>query len=162
MTASFPHPPVSFATCDADELRDHLIDLMRKPPADDCFSVFRARAVALIGTMTPVLVWMRDHEGVPIDLDRVRYAMQLGCICTLVTRKVFLARDAHTGAVGEHHVPGMPADLLDPLQAYVGEIPGYDTSRRWCEQRTEKPIELHSYALFYLTHHSADAAATNA
>lgn len=161
MTARFPHPPMSFATCDADDLRDQLIDLMRRPPAADCFSVFRARAVALIGIMAPVLVWLRDHEGIPIDLDRSRDAMQLSWLCTLVTRKVFLARDAHTGAIGEHPVPAMPAGLLDPLQAYLGEIPGYDTSRRWCEQRTEKPVELHSYALFYLTRCSADAAAAD-
>lgn len=29
----------------------------------DSNGVFRGRAIALIGTLAPVLVWMRDHKG---------------------------------------------------------------------------------------------------
>ena len=39
--------------------------------------VFMARAVALLGALTPALVWMRDHKGVPIDIESIRFATEL-------------------------------------------------------------------------------------
>lgn len=77
--------------------------------------------------------------------------VELKSIWMLATHKVFLSRDADTNAVTEIPVRDMPANLLYPLQAYLNEIPDYDTSLPYNEQKTEKPSEQHGYAVFYFT-----------
>ena len=140
-----------FATGNADALRELLASQLGEAPPNDGNGVFRARAVALIGTIAPVLVWMRDRKGVPIDIEKIRFMVELRSIWTLATHKVFLARDPETNEVSEIAVPDIPTDLIYPLQAYLGEIPGYDTTLPYNEQKTEKPFEQHGYAIFYFT-----------
>ena len=55
-----------FATGNADALHELLVSQLGEAPPNDINGVFRDRAVALIGTLAPVLVWMRDHKGVSI------------------------------------------------------------------------------------------------
>ena len=38
---------------------------------------FLSRAVALIGTVVPVLTWIRDHENIAIDIEKIRDALEL-------------------------------------------------------------------------------------
>lgn len=140
-----------FATGNADALRELLASQLGEAPSNDANGVFRGRAVALIGTIAPVLVWMRDHKGVPIDIEKIRHMVELKSIWMLATHKVFLSLDADTNVVTEIPVRDMPANLLYPLQAYLNEIPGYDTTLPYNEQKTEKPSEQHGYAVFYFT-----------
>jgi intracellular multiplication protein IcmO len=111
----------------------------------------RFRSCRIIGTIAPVLVWMRDNKGIPIDIERIRFALDLRWIWTLATLRVFLARDAATGRVEEIAVPDMPEDAIYPLQAYLGEIPGYDTELPYNKQKTDEPSKQHGFALFYFT-----------
>ena len=113
--------------------------------------MFRARAVALIGTIAPVLVWMRDQKGVAINIETIRFALELRSIWTLATHKIFLHRQAIDGEVKEIAVPTMPEDILYPLRAYLGELPGYDTSLPYNEQKGDEPSKQHGFALFYFT-----------
>ena len=140
-----------FATGNADALKELLASQLGEAPANDTNGVFRERAVALIGSLAPVLVWMRDHEGVPIDIEKIRFMVELKSIWLLATQKVFVVRDPVTNTVREIAVPRIPTDVVYPLQAYLGEIPGYDTSLPYNEQKTEKPLEQHGYAIFYFT-----------
>ena len=140
-----------FATGNADALKELLASQLGEAPANDTNGVFRERAVALIGSLAPVLVWMRDHEGVPIDIEKIRFMVELKSIWLLATQKVFVVRDPATNTVREIAVPRIPTDVVYPLQAYLGEIPGYDTSLPYNEQKTEKPLEQHGYAIFYFT-----------
>ncbi len=140
-----------FATGNADALRELLASQLGEAPANDTNGLFRGRAIALIGTIAPVLVWMRDHKGIPIDIEKIRFMLELKSIWTLAMEKVFLVRDPDSNDVSRIPVPDLPADLVYPLKAYLGEIPGYDMELPYNQQKTEKPSEQHGFALFYFT-----------
>lgn len=140
-----------FATGNADAIRELLASQLGEQRAEDPNGVFRSRAIALVGTMAPVLTWMRDNKGVPINIESIRFALELRGIWKLAMRRVFELRNGTTGEVSEIQVPDIPADLIYPLQAYLGEIPGYDTSLDWNKQRTDEPFKQHGFALFYFT-----------
>ena len=51
----------AFAAGNADAIRELLASQLGEQHQNDPNGVFRERAVALIGTIAPVLVWLRDH-----------------------------------------------------------------------------------------------------
>ena len=53
----------AFATGNADAIRELLASQLGDAAQNDANGVFRERAVALIGTIAPVLVWLRDHKS---------------------------------------------------------------------------------------------------
>jgi intracellular multiplication protein IcmO len=140
-----------FATGNADAIRELLASQLAEQRSDDTNGVFRGRAVALIGTVAPVLVWMRDHKGVTINIEKIRFALELPWIWTLAKNQIFLVHDPKTGTITEIPVPDMPFDIVYPLLAYLGELPGYDISMPYNEQRSDKPSEQHGYAIMYFT-----------
>jgi intracellular multiplication protein IcmO len=140
-----------FASGNADAIRELLASQLGEQRAEDPNGVFRSRAIALVGTMAPVLVWMRDHKGIPINIEKIRFSLELRSIWMLATLRVFIVRDAVTGRFEEILVPDMPEDLVYPLQAYLGEIPGYDTELPYNKQKTDEPFKQHGFALFYFT-----------
>lgn len=140
-----------FATGNADTIRELLASQLGERRAEDPNGVFRSRAIALIGTMAPVLTWMRDHKGISINIEKIRFALELRGIWKLATKRIFESRNPETGEIDEVKVPDMPEDLIYPLQAYLGEIPGYDTSLDYNKQKTDEPFKQHGFALFYFT-----------
>jgi intracellular multiplication protein IcmO len=140
-----------FASGNADAIRELLASQLGEQRLDDANGVFRGRAVGLIGTVAPVLVWMRDHKSVTINIEKIRFALELPWIWTLAKNRIFLVRDPKTGTITEMPVPEMPLDIVYPLLAYLGELPGYDISVPYNEQRSDKPSEQHGYALMYFT-----------
>jgi intracellular multiplication protein IcmO len=140
-----------FASGNADAIRELLASQLGEQRAEDPNGVFRSRAIALIGTIAPVLVWMRDHKGIPINIEKIRFSLELRSIWMLATLRAFIVRDAVSGRFEEIPVPDMPEDLVYPLQAYLGEIPGYDTELPYNKQKTDEPFKQHGFALFYFT-----------
>ncbi|KXV19241.1 type IV secretory system conjugative DNA transfer family protein [Gluconobacter oxydans] len=140
-----------FATGNADAIREMLVSQLGEQSANDANGVFRDRAVGLIGTVIPALVWMRDTHGIPINIDAIRYATDLRWIGTLARHKVFLIRNPGSNKAIERRVEDIPDEVLWPLQAYLGELPGYDSSLEWNEQKENKPSEQHGYAKMYFS-----------
>src|SRR3984957_8356183 len=85
-----------FATGNADAIRELLASQLGEQRAEDPNGVFRTRAIALVGTMAPVLTWMRDHRGVAINIEKIRFALELRGIWKLATRRIFEMRDNAT------------------------------------------------------------------
>lgn len=140
-----------FAVGNADAIRELLVSQLGETQPNDANGVFRARATALVGTIAPVLTWMRDTHGVPISIDTIRFSMELRWIGILAKHRVFLVRNKDGGNPHEYKVPEIPDDIIYPLQAYLGEIPGYDTTVDWNQQRDSRPSEQHGFALMYFT-----------
>ena len=42
-------------------------------------------------------------------------------------------------------------DIIYPLKAYLGELPAYDITLDWNQQKTEEPSRQHGFAVFYFT-----------
>jgi intracellular multiplication protein IcmO len=140
-----------FAIGNADAIAEMLSSQLGEHGSDNSNQVFRDRAVALVGTMAPVLVWMRDFKGVSINIDTIRLAFELRCIWKIVMKKVFEVRDPETGEITEIAVEDMPAGIVYPLRAYLGELPSYDLDLDYNKQKTEEPSKQHGFAVFYFT-----------
>ncbi len=140
-----------FAIGNADAIREMVVSQLGEPGANDSNGVFRSRAVALMGAIIPVLVWIRDHKMVPIDIERIRDALELRVIWKLAVKKRYELRDKETGAVDEIDVAEIDEEIIYPLRAYLGEIPGYDTTLDYNRQKSDEPSKQHGFARFYFT-----------
>ena len=141
-----------FAIGNADAIRELLASQLGDQAQNDPNGVFRERAVALIGTITPVLVWLRDHKGIALNIEVIRFSIELRWIWKLAMEKMVLLRNVETGTVTELDVSDdIPEDITWPLRSYLGELPGYDPSMPLDKQKGDEPSKQHGYAQFYFT-----------
>ena len=140
----------AFASGNADALRELLASQLRDQASIDGTGLFKERAVGLIGTITPALVWLRDARDVRLDIMMIRFSIELRWIWTLATEKVALLRDSETGAIREMDVRAdIPEDIVRPLKSYLGELPGFDPALPLNQQKSDEPSKLHGYTQFY-------------
>ena len=142
----------AFATGNADAVREMLASQLGDQASNDSNGVFRERAVALIGTIVPALVWMRDHKGVSLNIDVIRSSIELRWIWKLAMTRVCIVRNPETGK--ETDIPvgdEMPEEILWPLKAYLGELPGYDPTVPLDKQKGDEPAKQHGFAAMYFT-----------
>jgi intracellular multiplication protein IcmO len=66
---------------------------------------------------------MRDHRGVPLNIETIRLAFELRCIWKVAMKWVFEVRNPATGETTDIPVGEMPEDTIYPLKAYLGELP---------------------------------------
>ncbi len=142
-----------FAWGNADVIRELLVSQIESNPGGDKGGnhVFMQRAVALMGALTPVLVWMRDTHGVPIDIESIRFATELESIVSLAKDKVFRRRNTTSGVISEMPVPGIDEALLYPLRSYLGESGGYDLTQPVHKQRSDEPAKQHSFVVMHFS-----------
>ena len=95
--------------------------------------------------LTPALVWLRDHKGVRLDFEVVRFATDLRWITKAALEGIVLLRDPASGDVTEMDVRGeLPDHVVSPLRRYLSEIPGYDVAIPLVQQ-ARQALELHSF-----------------
>jgi intracellular multiplication protein IcmO len=82
-----------FAVGNADAIGEMLSSQLGESAPGDSNQVFRDRAVALVGTLAPALVWMRDHRSVPLNIETIRLAFELRCIWKVAMKRVFEVRN---------------------------------------------------------------------
>jgi intracellular multiplication protein IcmO len=141
-----------FAIGNADAIRELLASQLGDQAQNDPNGVFRERAVALMGTIAPVLVWLRDQKGVALNIEVIRFSIELRWIWKLAMEKKVLLRNTETGTVMELDVShDIPEDITWPLRSYLGELPGYDPSMPLDKQKGDEPSKQHGYAQFYFT-----------
>jgi intracellular multiplication protein IcmO len=141
-----------FSIGNADAIRELLASQLGEQAANDPNGVFRDRAVALIGTIAPVLVWLRDYKGVSLNIEVIRFSIELRWIWKLAMERIALLRNAETGVIDELDLNGeIPEDIVWPLKSYLGELPGYDPTVPLDKQKSNEPADQHGYAQFYFT-----------
>ncbi|MDD2859493.1 MAG: type IV secretion system DNA-binding domain-containing protein [Acidiphilium sp.] len=140
-----------FATCNADVLRELLVSQIEENPSGggDSNGVFRAGAIALLGSLAPVLVWVRDHHGIPIDIERIRFATELRSVASIATKKKFLIRKSVNSDPEEIDIGDIPGALIYPLRAYLGETGNYELDLDWNRQKSTEPSRQHSFVLLH-------------
>jgi intracellular multiplication protein IcmO len=141
-----------FATCNADVLRELLVSQIEENPSGgggDSNGVFRAGAIALLGSLAPVLVWVRDHQNIPIDIERIRFATELRSVAAIAARKKFLIRKSDNSEPEEIDLANMPDGLIYPLRAYLGETGDFDLNLDWNRQKSTEPSRQHSFVLLH-------------
>lgn len=141
-----------FSIGNADAIRELLASQLGEQAQNDANGVFRERAVALIGTIAPVLVWLRDVKGLPLNIEVIRFSIELRWIWKLAKEKIVLVRDPGTGAIANVDVNGeIPEDIVWPLLSYLGELPGFDPDLPLDRQKGDEPSKQHGFAQFYFT-----------
>lgn len=141
-----------FSIGNADAIRELLASQLGEQAPNDANGVFRERAVALIGTIAPVLVWLRDVKNLPLNIEVIRFSIELRWIWKLAKEKIVLVRDPATGSIANLDVRGeIPEDIVWPLLSYLGELPGFDPDLPLDRQRGDEPSKQHGFAQFYFT-----------
>ncbi|WP_338929151.1 hypothetical protein WDZ11_22390 (plasmid) [Roseomonas mucosa] len=106
------------------------------------------RATRLLGAMAGVLTWMRDREALRLDEGVIRLALQLRPVATLANRRAYLFPSSNRGCFVEQRVPAMPESLVYPLNAYLADLPGYETALPYEQQRGGEARRQHARVLF--------------
>ena len=144
-----------FAWGNADVIREILVSQIEANPNGGDKGgnhVFMARAIALLGALTPALVWMRDKRGVSIDIESIRFATELESIVSLAIDKKFRRRDSATGTVTYIPLGGdIDEALLYPLRSYLGETGGYDNTLAFNKQKSDEPAKQHSFVVMHFS-----------
>ncbi len=138
----------------ADGIRELLVSLIEanaKGGSSNGNEVFMSRAVSLLGALMPALVWLRDNKGFAIDVERLRFATELGSIAALALEKRFLRLDVDTGQVESIDVSDIEPALLYPLSAYLGETGGYDKSLAHNKQKSDEPAKQHAFVTMHFS-----------
>jgi intracellular multiplication protein IcmO len=145
-----------FSSGNADVIRELLVSQIEASPTgghthSDTNHVFMARAVALMGALTPALVWIRDNKRLPIDIEKIRFAVELQSIASLALEKRFRRLYVDTGQVEIVDVSDIPEAFLYPLRAYLGETGGYDSSLPYNKQKSDEPAKQHSFVTMHFS-----------
>jgi intracellular multiplication protein IcmO len=136
----------------ADQVQKLLETQLPGPLQNDRWGVFKDRATALVGAVAPALVWLRDHKGVALNIEVIRFSIELRWIWKLAIEKVALLRDPATETVRGLDVNGeIPEDITALLRSYLSELPGYDPTLPLDQQKGDEPSKQHGYAQFYFT-----------
>jgi len=112
---------------------------------------FFSRALAFLGAIAPVLTWMRDEKGIPLDFEKICDATELSNVVLLATKKQLKFTDSATGTSETLEFPDMPAALVQTLRSYLGQIGGFDFDVPLKDQRNQQVTEQHSYVAMRLT-----------
>jgi intracellular multiplication protein IcmO len=63
----------AFLVGDAAAIGETLTSPLGEQAPGEAKDVWRERAAALAGVLAPVLVWVRDHKGVPLNIDTIAF-----------------------------------------------------------------------------------------
>lgn len=138
-----------FATCSATALVELLTSQIEPGHGGggDNSKVFTDRARALLATLAPIIVWLREHRSVPTNIDMIRSITELQNIVALAKHRIYRFVDETSGEAIEMAVAEMPEEYLIPLRAYLGESGGFDLSLEYNTQRSDEPSKQHSFVV---------------
>lgn len=140
-----------FDSGDCDAVRRRLISVLGSPTADPADAMFRLRAEFFVGTITPALMWLRDVKGIELTIELIRRCTDFGWISRFAIDNIAVVHDPKTGRDTELDVSDASLeDVIWPLRAYLGELPGFSPSAPLGEQ-SDLPSQQHGYVTFRLT-----------
>ena len=91
-------------------------------------------------------------KGLPLNIEVIRFSIELRWIWRLAKEKIVLVRDPATGSIANLDVRGeIPEDIVWPLLSYLGELPGFDPDLPLDRQKGDEPSKQHGFAQFYFT-----------
>ncbi len=112
---------------------------------------FFGQAGRFFGAIAPVLTWMHDEKGIPLDLEKIRDATELSNVVLLATKRQIKFTDSATGTSETLEFLDMPPALVQTLRSYLGQIGGFDFDVPLNDRRIRQPSEQHSYVTMRLT-----------
>jgi intracellular multiplication protein IcmO len=107
-----------FSSGSASYLVNMLVSLMPDSQGDN--AMWKERAVALVSSLMPCLVWKRENQNIPLSIGVIRTYLTFKAV-------IKLSRD-----------PALPAEMKVPIKAYLDELPGY-VDKVFDDNGDEKP-----------------------
>ena len=117
-----------FSTGSAGGLTELLVGLMDESGGDN--AMWKGRAISLISGVMFALVYMRENEGLLLDVDQIRDYLILDNIQKLAKRR------------------DMPTNILQSIRAYLRSLPGYQET---APKQSETVMDQHGYLQMQFT-----------
>lgn len=117
-----------FSTGSAGGLTELLVGLMDEAGGDN--AMWKGRAISLISGVMFALVYMRENEGLLLDVDQIRDYLILENIQKLAKRR------------------DLPANILQSIRAYLRSLPGYQEN---AQKQSETVLDQHGYLQMQFT-----------
>lgn len=122
-----------FSTASAGGLTELLVGLMDEAGGDA--AMWKGRAITLISGVMFALVYMRENEGLLLDVDKIRHYLILENIEKLADRK------------------DLPPRILESIRAYLRSLPGYVEKQplQPPTKQSETVLDQHGYLQMQFT-----------
>lgn len=117
-----------FSTGSAGGLTELLVGLMDEAGGDN--AMWKGRAISLISGVMFALVYMRENEGLLLDVDQIRDYLILENIQKLAKRR------------------DLPSNILQSIRAYLRSLPGYLEA---APKQSETVMDQHGYLQMQFT-----------
>lgn len=119
-----------FISGSAGGLTELLVGLMDEAGGDN--AMWKGRAISLVSGIMMALVWLRDNEGLLLDVDQIRKHLILEEIQNLAKRR------------------DLPLNISDAIKSYLVSLPGYNPSAPNGKQ-SETANDQHGYLQMQFT-----------
>jgi len=129
-----------FASGNHEQIRSMFVGLMRDSGGEG--DMWKGRTSAMIGALLRALVWTRDHQGIPLNIARIRQFLPLDEILAL-------SQDVT-----------IDPKYRAPLDRYLLELPGYTAEDAATGDIAPKVYEQHGFLIMQLTEVMADLSET--
>ncbi len=108
-----------FSSGSASYLTNMLVSLMPESEGDN--AMWKDRAVALVSSLMPCMVWKRENQNMPLSIGVIRHYLTFKAV-------IKLSRDAV-----------IPDTLRAAIRGYLNELPGY-VDHVFDDEGNEKPM----------------------
>lgn len=119
-----------FISGSAGGLTELLVGLMDEAGGDN--AMWKGRAISLVSGIMMALVWLRDNEGLLLDVDQIRKHLILEEIQNLAKRR------------------DLPLNISDAIKSYLVSLPGYNPNAPNGKQ-SETANDQHGYLQMQFT-----------
>jgi len=119
-----------FISGSAGGLTELLVGLMDEAGGDN--AMWKGRAISLVSGIMMALVWMRDNDGLLLDVDQIRKYLILDEIQDLVKRR------------------DLPLNISEAIKSYLVSLPGYNPNSPTGKQ-SETVNDQHGYLQMQFT-----------
>lgn len=117
-----------FISGSAGGLTELLVGLMDEAGGDN--AMWKGRAISLVSGIMMGLVWLRDNDGLLLDVDVIRDYLILDNIQKLAKRR------------------DLPSNILSAIKAYLKSLPGYQDG---APKQSETVMDQHGYLQMQFT-----------
>ena len=132
-----------FAVGSSSMLAQLVINLMDSASDSSSGDMWKGRAISFVEALMKLLVYMRDAGHILLDANSIRNYFHLDRLESIVMDRKF-PRDKKEPV----DISGIPELVMEPIQNYVVNLPGYDKSKKG--KQVSQVLEQHGFITMQL------------
>lgn len=114
--------------------------------------VWAGRTQALADSVSPILSWACQEQGISLDEATLRSALSMDALHSALRERKLPLETVDKG-VRLVDLAGAPETMLSPLASYLHDTGAYDPERGRGVPQVEETYRQHSYVLWTLAPH---------